>query len=121
MKKAIDEGIIGELDHVRAFAGHTGLSEFRFPWEYGKDTLGGGALMDVGIHMIDLTRYMLGEVDEVFGVATSDVWEANGSEDNGFALMRSPEGKTATFHATWSEWKGYRFSIEVYGTKGMAQ
>ncbi len=121
VKQTLDSGRIGELDHIRAFAGHTGLSEFKSPWMYDKDVMGGGALMDVGIHIIDLTRYLLGDVEEVFGVATCNVWKLDRSEDNGLALLRSPQGKTAVLHATWTEWKGYRFHIEAYGDKGMAR
>jgi predicted dehydrogenase len=120
VKRTLDSGVIGELDHIRAFAGHQGLSQFRNPWEYDQKVVGGGALMDVGIHMIDLIRYLLGDVEEVFGVATNRVWQMDNSEDNGFALMRSPRGKHAALHATWTEWKGYRFHIQAYGDKGMA-
>ena len=120
VKKAITDGIIGELNHVRAFTGHTGLSEFEASWMHDKDIMGGGALMDNGIHMIDLARYMLDEVNEVYGFATNEVWKLDRSEDNGFALMRSPRGKIATLQASWSEWKGYHFYIEAYGDKGMA-
>ena len=121
LKKALADGLIGRLDHVRAFAGHEGLSQFRAPWEYDKNVIGGGALMDVGIHMIDLTAYVLGDVHEVFGVATEKVWKLKGAEDNGFALLRSSAGAVATLHASWSEWKGYRFYIEAYGDKGMVR
>jgi predicted dehydrogenase len=121
LKKAIADGAIGQLDHVRAFAGHEGLSQFRAPWEYDKNVIGGGALMDVGIHIIDLTAYVLGDVREVFGIATEKVWQLNGAEDNGFALLRNGSGQVATLHASWSEWKGYRFSIEAYGDKGMVR
>ena len=121
LKQTLDSGLIGELDHVRGFAGHVGLSEFKAPWEYDKQVVGGGALMDIGIHMIDLTRYLLGDVVEVYGVATGNVWKLDGSEDNGFALLQNPQGKTGTLHATWSEWRGYRFQVEVYGDRGMVQ
>jgi hypothetical protein len=46
---------------------------------------------------------------EAYGVATGNVWKLDGSEDNGFALLCNPQGKTGALHATWSEWKGYRF------------
>ena len=120
-RNALDSGVIGKLDHVRAFAGHVGLSEFKADWEHEKSVVGGGALMDIGIHMIDLVRYTLGDVTEVYGMATENVWKLDGSEDNGFALMRSPDGLTAMLHASWSEWKGYRFQIEAYGDRGMVQ
>jgi len=120
LKQTLDSGRLGKLDHVRAFAGHEGLSQFSAPWMYDKEVIGGGALLDVGIHIIDLTRYLLGEVGQVYGVATSGVWGLP-AEDNGIAILRSPSGVPATLHATWSEWKGYRFHIEVYGDAGMAR
>src|SRR5947207_6949166 len=64
LKQTLDDGVIGKLYHVRVFAGHEGLSQFRAPWEYDKVVIGGGALMDVGIHVIDLTAYILGDVRE---------------------------------------------------------
>ena len=121
LKETLDSGRIGALDHVRAFAGHTGLSEFKAPWMHSKEGIGGGALMDVGIHVIDLARYILGDVTQVYGVATSDIWKQGQAEDNGFAILRSPTGKVATLHATWTEWKGYRFFLEAYGDRGMAR
>ncbi len=121
LKQTLDSGLIGELDHVRGFAGHVGLSEFKAPWEYDKQVVGGGALMDIGIHMIDIVRYILGEVTDVYGIATGNIWKLNGSEDNGFVLLQSPQGKTGTLHASWAEWKGYRFQVEAYGTQGMVQ
>jgi predicted dehydrogenase len=121
LTQTLADGRIGKLDHVRAFAGHEGLSQFRAPWEYDKAVIGGGALMDVGIHLIDLTACILGDVHEVFGIASNQVWNLPGSEDNGFALLRSASGTVATLHATWSEWKGYRFYVEAYGDKGMVR
>jgi predicted dehydrogenase len=121
LKQTLADGVIGKLDHVRAFAGHEGLSQFRAPWEYDRAVIGGGALMDVGIHLIDLTAYILGDVREVFGMTSNRVWNLPGSEDNGFAILRSASGTVATLHATWSEWKGYRFYVEAYGDKGMVR
>lgn len=121
VKRQIELGAIGKLDHVRAYAGHVGLSEFRSPWEHDKNVVGGGALMDVGIHIIDLVRFLLGDVEEVMGIASRNIWNLDGSEDNGYALMRGARGEVATLQASWSEWKGYRFSIEAYGDRGMAR
>ena len=117
-RKILDSGLIGELDHIRSYAGHPGGSEFTHPWVHDVDVMGGGALVDNGIHLLDLTRYFLGEVSEVKGFATSNVWGFTGCEDNAFALLRSPAGKVASLQASWSEWRGYRFWIEIYGTRG---
>jgi predicted dehydrogenase len=117
-REILDSGLIGELDHIRSYAGHPGGSEFTHPWVHDVNVMGGGALLDNGIHIIDLTRYFLGEVAEVKGYATNTVWGFHGCEDNGFALLKSPPGKVASLQASWSEWRGYRFHIEVYGTQG---
>ncbi|HXT70205.1 MAG TPA: Gfo/Idh/MocA family oxidoreductase [Vicinamibacterales bacterium] len=121
LKQTIARGEIGKIDHVRVFGGHEGLPKFAHEWEYKAPMSGGGALMDVGIHMTDLTRYVLGEITEVSGVATESIWRVPGSEDNAMALFRNPEGVTAIYHATWTEWKGYGIAIEAYGDKGMVR
>lgn len=117
-REILDSGQIGELDHVRSFAGHPGGSEFTHAWVHDAGVMGGGTLLDNGIHIIDLTSYFLGDVAEVMGFATSHVWQFPGCEDNGFALLRNAAGKVATLHASWSEWRGYQFRVEVYGTRG---
>jgi len=121
VKATIDAGRIGDVDHVRIFGGHDGLHNFRADWQYKAPASGGGAMMDVGIHTSDLARYILGEVTSVYGFMSESVWHVPGSEDNAVAIYLSPSGIPATYHATWSEWKGYLTSIEVYGTQGMVR
>jgi predicted dehydrogenase len=121
MKQAIDAGRIGTVDHVRVFGGHDGLSNFRADWMYKQPLSGGGAMMDVGIHMTDLTRFILGDIREVYGVASERIWKVPGSEDNALVIMKSDAGIPAFYHATWTEWKGYRFFIEAYGDRGMVR
>jgi predicted dehydrogenase len=117
-RQILDAGLIGDLDHVRSLAGHPGGSEFTHDWVHDPEVMGGGALLDNGIHVVDLTRYFLGEVSEVKGYATGNVWRFPGCEDNGFALLRSPAGKVAILQASWTEWRGYGFAVEIYGTRG---
>ncbi len=121
LREAVRSGEIGRLSYVRGFAGHTGLSEFKSPWMYDKDVMGGGALMDNGIHMLDLVRHIMGEVTSVCGVVKGDIWNLDRSEDNAFALLRGPGGLVGSLHASWSEWKGYHFYLEAYGDRGMAR
>ena len=121
LKNAIDEGRIGQLDHIRVFGGHNGLHNFRADWQYKAPESGGGAMMDIGIHMTDLARYVLGEVTSVYGFMSESVWHVKGSEDNAVAVFRSPQGIPATYQATWTEWRGYRSYVEAYGTEGMVR
>src|SRR5260370_4810581 len=113
----LDAGLIGELDHIRSYTGYS-AAEHTLSYVHDVDGVGGGALRDNGIHLIDLTRYFLGEVVEVKGFASNSVWGFKGCEDNGLALLRNSSGKMASLQASWTEWRGYRFQMEIYGTRG---
>ena len=120
-REAVDSGQIGNVDHVRVYGGHNGLHNFSGDWQYKMPESGGGAMMDIGIHMSDLARYFLGEVTQVSGVMSENIYGLPGSEDNAVAIFTSPEGIPATYHTTWNEWKGYKSFVEVYGDKGMVR
>lgn len=117
-RRLIAEGRIGRITHVKSFAGHPGGPEFTHPWVHQPKIVGGGALMDNGIHVADLTLHFLGPVVESQGVATNQVWQFEGSEDNGYVLMRTADNKVGLLHASWTEWPGYRLHLEIAGTAG---
>lgn len=117
-RQLFDEGAIGALDYVRAYHGHPGGSEFTHDWVFDREVTGGGALMDNGIHLIDLVRWFLGGAAEVTGYATNHVWHKPGCEDNGFLLLKNAEDRVALFQASWTEWRGYHYRVELYGTDG---
>ncbi|HEX6409170.1 MAG TPA: Gfo/Idh/MocA family oxidoreductase [Sphingomicrobium sp.] len=120
VRDAVMSGDIGRLSHVRAYAGHGGLAEFKAPWMYDQAVMGGGALMDNGTHIVDLVRYVMGDPTEVYGQALHRVWGLD-VEDEAMALLRDDDGVAASIEASWDEWKGYRFHIEAYGDRGMAR
>lgn len=117
-RELIAAGRIGTIDHVKSFAGHPGGPEFTHQWVHDPTIVGGGALMDNGIHLADLTLHFLGEVVASVGASSLNVWQFPGSEDNGYILMRTAEGRVGTLHASWTEWAGYHFSVEIQGTAG---
>ena len=121
VRAAVDAGKIGNIDHVRLFGGHDGLHNFSADWQYKMPHSGGGAMMDIGIHLSDLARYFLGEVTRVSGVMSENIYKLPGSEDNAMAIYVNPEGVAATYHATWAEWQGYEIAVEVYGDRGMVR
>jgi predicted dehydrogenase len=120
LRDAVQGGAIGTLSHIRAYAGHGGLAEFKAPWMYDAEVMGGGALMDNGTHILDMVRYVMGDATEVFGQATNRVWQL-AVEDEAVTLLRRSDGATASVEASWDEWKGYRFFIEAYGDRGMVR
>jgi predicted dehydrogenase len=116
-RELLDAGTIGELDHIRSYTGYS-AADHDHDWLHDVKVMGGGALRDNGIHLIDLTCHFLGEVADVKGFASNRVWGYEGCEDNGFALLRSSAGKIAALQASWTEWRGYRLLVELYGDKG---
>lgn len=121
LKSCIVEGRIGTLDHVRVFGGHDGLNNLIADWMYEGEICGGGAMMDAGIHMTDLARYVAGEVKQVYGIATNAVWNVEKSEDNAMAVFRTDAGPSILYQATWTEWRGYKFFVDAYGDRGMVR
>jgi predicted dehydrogenase len=118
-RQLVDSGSIGDVDHVRAYHGHAGGNDFGPGWIVDEAVSGGGTLMDNGIHMIDLARWFLGgNVRAMTGYATGHVWQKPGCEDNGFVLMRNEKDRIASVHSSWSEWRGYGYRVEIYGTRG---
>ena len=113
----LDAGAIGELDHIRAYAGYP-ATDLGHAWLKDPEVMGGGALRDTGIHLLDLVGWFLGGNVTAQGLASDRVWRFDGCEDNGFLLLQSDEGRVASVQASWTEWRGYRFRLELYGTEG---
>jgi predicted dehydrogenase len=119
-RELLDSGLIGQVDHIRSYTGYSATAH-NHPWLHDAEVMGGGSLRDNGIHLLDLTSYFLGDVAEVQGAASGLVWEFPGCEDNGCVLLRNRRGAIATAQATWNEWRGYRFQIEITGERGVIE
>lgn len=78
---------------------------------------GGGALMNQGIHTVDLLLYLLGDVKEVQARAATEL-HAIDVEDTLVASMVFAAGALGTFQATTAAWPGYPRRIEISGTEG---
>ncbi len=117
-RELLDSGRIGELDHIRSYTGYSATAHHQ-AWLHDYATMGGGSLRDNGIHLIDVTCWFLGSVADIQGAATGSVWKFPNCEDNGFALIRNKQGNLASLQASWTEWRGYRFEVQVFGTRGM--
>ena len=101
----------GDLMHIRGRYGHGGRPGYEKEWRARREASGGGELVDQGIHLIDLTRYIAGDVDLAFAECRTDFWQAD-VEDNAFLALRPRSGGFAWLHASWTEWKNL-FSFEI--------
>lgn len=117
-RELMAQGQLGDVVYVKSYAGHPGGPEFTHPWVRNPKIVGGGALMDNGIHVADLTLHFLGGFTLGCGLRSESVWQFTGSEDNGFVLARGDDGRIGMVHASWSAWRGYQWRVEVCATKG---
>ncbi len=119
-KTMIDAGAIGELMYIRARYGHGGRIGYDKEWRADPKLSGGGELLDQGVHLIDLTRWLGGEFNLEFGRVETFFWDMP-VEDNGFLLLKSPNQKKYAFlHASCTEWKNL-FDFEIFGQTGKLQ
>jgi predicted dehydrogenase len=118
-KEMVNQGAVGELMFVRGRYGHGGRLGYEKEWRFSKAFSGGGELLDQGTHLIDLSRWFLGEFAVVHGVLPRYYWPGE-VEDNCFMTLQTAEGQTAHLHATWTEWKNM-FCFEIYGREGKLQ
>lgn len=115
-RAVVDSGVLGDLMMVRGRYGHGGRLGYDTEWRADPVLSGGGELLDQGSHLIDLSRWFLGDFTQVDGHVARLFWDMP-VEDNGFLLLRNQAGRPAWLHASWTEWKNL-FSFEVYGRHG---
>ena len=115
-RQLVDSGELGPLMFIRARYGHGGRLGMEKEWRGDPKLAGGGEMLDQGVHLIDLSRWFLGDFAEVTGHVATYFWKWP-VEDNGFALLRTPGGQIAWLHASCTEWKNL-FSFEIYGRDG---
>ncbi|MFX3632303.1 MAG: Gfo/Idh/MocA family protein [Candidatus Pristimantibacillus sp.] len=76
-KKLIDEGRIGDIYHFRAVFLQDWIIDPEFPlvWRLQKEIAGSGSHGDLGAHLIDMARYLVGEFQEVIGMGETFIKE----------------------------------------------
>jgi len=140
-KQLIEEGRLGTLHHFRATYLQDWIADPNFPlvWRLQKEKAGSGSLGDIGAHIIDLARMLVGEFAEVSGLthtfvtrrplpgaiddrlgaaASSEMGDVT-VDDAALFLARFQNGVIGTFEAT-------RFAVgrknynrfEINGSKG---
>ncbi len=68
-KELIDQGFVGRVFQFRGVYLHSGYIDPKRPreWRMQKEVIGGGVLVDLGPHLLDLMQYLVGDVDEAAG------------------------------------------------------
>lgn len=135
-----DEGDLGDVRHVEAdYIRRRGVPG-RGTWFTRKDVAGGGSLIDIGAHAIDLSLYLLGfpEVVEVSGTTRAqfgtdddyaylDMWGTDHGadeftvDDSVSAFIRCGDGSTISLEVAWATNRPPSQEYYLRGTDAGAQ
>jgi predicted dehydrogenase len=111
-KRIVDDGKYGSILWVRGIYGKAESTSYPTAWREDPALVGGGILLDQGIHMLDLFRYFCGEFVEIKSMCRTPEAE-NPLEDNAFALLRTRDGRIGMLHSSSTQWK-HRFTLEIF-------
>ncbi len=118
MRELISAGALGEIVSMRAQL-TCWYPEIPGNWRQDKKTSGGGALMDMGIHCIDLLQYISGTQAETVTCFSQNQTFNYSAEDSAALLMKMKNGATAFVDANFNiPDNAAKCRIEFYGTKG---
>ncbi|OIB02122.1 dehydrogenase [Paenibacillus sp. LC231] len=143
-KKYIEEGAIGRVLNFRGTYLQDWSADPNSPlsWRFRKDIAGSGTLGDIGTHVIDFARYLVGEITEVMGTAQTWIKERPASsgpvdklgtvkasgevkkdavdvDDEISTLLRFEDGAVGSIEATRNAWGRNNFlTFEIHGEKG---
>jgi len=131
-KRFIDEGYIGKVLQYRAVYLQEWIMDPNFPlvWRLRKSVSGSGALGDLGAHIIDLARFLVGDVSSTCAMTKTFIEERPLPEDPSkkgkvdvddafIALAKFKNGAIGSFEASrfCAGRKNYQ-RIEIHGTEG---
>ncbi len=115
--RAVQAGTIGEVTWVRSREAHPGPHS---AWFWDGRLTGGGAIVDLGCHCIEIIRNYVGKGNRPLEVLchADTLVHPIGDEDNAVALIRFESGALGQFEVSWTFRGGMDLRDEVAGTAG---
>lgn len=116
-RELFEEGAIGNLIFARGRTGHGNAEGLSKRWFGNFELSGGGTFLDNGVHLLDLSRWFMGDFVEATGFVHTHLPALGRCEDNGFGIYRTADGRVCQLQSSWTQWKGYLF-LELFGENG---
>jgi UDP-N-acetylglucosamine 3-dehydrogenase len=116
----VRSGRLGQIVGIRSAFGHSGPKDWApdSTWFFDAELAGGGALIDLGIHIIDLVRFVTGlEALEVSAMT----FGSEAVEDAAQVIVRYEGGAVGSVHASWVARPAPDMSLSIFGTEGTLQ
>ena len=114
---SVQAGAVGDVLWVRSRETHPGPHS---EWFWNKECSGGGAIVDMGCHCIEIARNFIGKdirPVEVVCWADTQVHPIE-TEDHAIGMVRYENGAIGQFEVSWSFRGGMDLRDEVAGTEG---
>lgn len=115
--KSVQDGAIGRVLWAKSRETHPGPHS---DWFWDKNFAGGGAILDMGCHCIEIARNFIGKdikPVEVMCWADTQVKPIE-AEDHAIGLVKYENGAIGQFEASWTFRGGMDLRDEVMGTEG---
>jgi UDP-N-acetylglucosamine 3-dehydrogenase len=118
IKDALSGGAIGKPNFVRARLSHGGPQAWApgQKWFTTASEAGGGAMLDLGVHVADLAIWFMGEIDSVSGQVGTLAKQIE-VDDTGAMILHFKSGALGVVEASWSSMPPLS-AIEIYGSEG---
>ena len=115
--RSVEAGAVGEVTWVRSREAHPGPHS---AWFWDGRLTGGGAIIDLGCHCIEIIRNFVGKGNRPVEVMchTDTLVHPIADEDNAVALIRFESGAIGQFEVSWTFRGGMDLRDEVAGTHG---
>jgi len=115
--QSVKAGAIGDVTWVRSRETHPGPHS---AWFWDKAKAGGGAIVDLGCHCIEIIRNFVGKENRPVEVMawTETLVHPIEAEDNAVALIKFESGALGQFEVSWTFRGGMDLRDEVAGTEG---
>lgn len=122
LKEAVDRGRFGDMTLGDAYTKWYRTHEYYHSgkWRGSRQYDGGGALMNQGIHAVDLLQWYMGPVVSVRAYSANVLHKEIEVEDTITAIIRFANGGLGTIESSTAVFPGSQRRVEIRGTKGSA-
>jgi predicted dehydrogenase len=118
-KSLLDAGILGEITNVKATMYVSNIFSKGTGWRSSKNLSGGGVLLDLGSHVVDLLLWYFGPIESIDASELKSIYSSE-VDDSAHAVVKFLSGIEGQLDTSWSI-PGYRLpelNIEVAGSNG---
>ncbi|MEE2774627.1 MAG: Gfo/Idh/MocA family oxidoreductase [Pseudomonadota bacterium] len=127
-REMVLDGQLGEIRGFRGIHAEDYMADANSPYTWRHDLLGGGALVDLGSHIIATAEFLLGPITDVMGYCSTSIkrrLDETGSsklvevDDVSRAFLKFKNGATGSLEANWlATGRKMQHEFEVFGTEG---